>query len=48
MTPIVVPWVNLVMKDDAEARAITMGAMVRYAYTLRFTFVATRKLQKRN
>lgn len=28
VTPILVPWVNMVMKDDNEARAFTVGAMV--------------------
>lgn len=28
VTPILFPWVNLIMKDDAEARAFTTGAMV--------------------
>jgi hypothetical protein len=28
ITPILIPWVNMVMKDDAEARAFTTGAMV--------------------
>lgn len=29
VTPILFPWVNMIMKDDAEARAFTTGAMVR-------------------
>ncbi|KAN0091676.1 MFS general substrate transporter [Hyaloscypha variabilis] len=28
---IIVPWVNIVMKDDAEARAVTTGAMITVA-----------------
>lgn len=28
LPPIIVPWVNIAMKDDAEARAVTTGAMV--------------------
>ena len=28
LPPIIVPWVNIVMKDDAEARAVTTGAMI--------------------
>ncbi|KAM0418799.1 hypothetical protein ACHAPT_012309 [Fusarium lateritium] len=28
VTPILFPWVNMVMKDDAEARAFTTGAMM--------------------
>lgn len=28
VTPILFPWVNIIMKDNAEARAITTGAMV--------------------
>jgi hypothetical protein len=28
VAPILVPWVNIVMKDDNEARAFTTGAMV--------------------
>ena len=30
VTPILIPWVNIIMKDDAEARAFTTGAMVKY------------------
>lgn len=30
VTPILIPWVNIIMKDDAEARAFTTGAMVEY------------------
>jgi hypothetical protein len=29
LPPIIIPWVNVVMKDDAEARAVTTGSMVR-------------------
>lgn len=32
VTPILVPWVNMVMKDDNEARAFTVGAMVSKYY----------------
>jgi hypothetical protein len=28
VTPILFPWVNVLMKDDSEARAFTSGAMV--------------------
>ena len=28
VTPILVPWVNILIKDDAQARAFTTGAMV--------------------
>ena len=28
VTPILFPWVNVIMKDDSEARAFTSGAMV--------------------
>jgi hypothetical protein len=28
VAPILTPWVNIVMKDDNEARAFTTGAMV--------------------
>lgn len=28
VTPVLFPWVNMVMKDDSEARAFTTGAMV--------------------
>ncbi|KAH8656001.1 vitamin H transporter [Tricladium varicosporioides] len=28
VTPILIPWVNMIMKDDAEARAFTTGAML--------------------
>ena len=31
LPPIIVPWVNIVMKDDAEARAVTTGAMISIA-----------------
>ncbi len=34
VTPILVPWVNIVMKDDAEARAFTTGAMVSFQIML--------------
>jgi hypothetical protein len=30
VTPILFPWVNIIMKDDAEARAFTTGAMVSF------------------
>jgi hypothetical protein len=30
VTPILVPWINTVMRDDAEARAFTTGSMVRF------------------
>lgn len=30
VTPILVPWINTVIKDDAEARAFTTGAMVSF------------------
>ncbi|MAD87704.1 MAG: hypothetical protein CL912_32490 [Deltaproteobacteria bacterium] len=33
VTPILIPWVNIIMKDDAEARAFTTGAMVKYPST---------------
>jgi hypothetical protein len=29
VTPILIPWVNRILRDDAEARAFTTGAMVR-------------------
>jgi hypothetical protein len=28
VTPILFPWVNLIMRDDVEAKAFTTGAMV--------------------
>jgi hypothetical protein len=28
VTPILIPWVNRILRDDAEARAFTTGAMV--------------------
>ena len=34
VTPILFPWVNMVMRDDSEARAFTSGAMVCLPYTL--------------
>ena len=34
ITPILFPWVNMIMKDDAEARAFTTGAMVRLGLSL--------------
>ncbi|KAE9376298.1 MFS general substrate transporter [Stipitochalara longipes BDJ] len=30
LPPIVIPWVNILMKDDAEARAVTTGAMIMF------------------
>ncbi|KAM0331310.1 hypothetical protein ACHAQA_002980 [Verticillium albo-atrum] len=32
VTPILFPWVSLVMKDDAEARAFTTGAMMTFGW----------------
>jgi hypothetical protein len=37
ITPILVPWVNIVMKDDAEARAFTTGAMLTFGWAI-FSF----------
>lgn len=37
VTPILFPWVNVIMKDDAEARAFTTGSMVR-PYNNRMSF----------
>jgi hypothetical protein len=34
VTPILVPWVNILMKDDAQARAFTTGAMVIIKFIL--------------
>lgn len=34
MTPMLFPWVHLVMKDDNEARSFTTGAMVSPACPL--------------
>jgi len=31
LSPIIIPWVNIIMKDDAEARAFTTGAMISFA-----------------
>jgi hypothetical protein len=30
ITPILYPWVNIIMKDDNEARSFTTGAMVSF------------------
>ena len=30
VTPILFPWVNIIMRDDNEARSFTTGAMVGY------------------
>ena len=32
VTPILFPWVNIVMKDDNEARAFTSGAMLTFGF----------------
>ncbi|KAK0118396.1 hypothetical protein ONS95_012685 [Cadophora gregata] len=32
VTPILIPWVNIIMKDDAEARAFTTGAMLTFGW----------------
>ncbi|KAH8819893.1 major facilitator superfamily domain-containing protein [Xylogone sp. PMI_703] len=37
VTPILFPWVNIVMKDDAEARAFTTGAMMTVGWAF-FSF----------
>ena len=34
VTPILIPWVNRILRDDAEARAFTTGAMVIMATQL--------------
>ncbi|PGH14931.1 hypothetical protein AJ80_05744 [Polytolypa hystricis UAMH7299] len=34
VTPILVPWVNMSMKDDAEARAFTVGAMLTFGWAI--------------
>lgn len=39
VTPILIPWVNIIMKDDAEARAFTTGAMVNLAYAYNGTML---------
>ncbi|OBT61876.1 hypothetical protein VE03_08756 [Pseudogymnoascus sp. 23342-1-I1] len=37
VTPILFPWVNIIMKDDAEARAFTSGAMMTVGWAF-FSF----------
>lgn len=37
VTPILFPWVNVVMKDDSEARAFTTGAMMTFGWVF-FSF----------
>ncbi|OBT52151.1 hypothetical protein VE04_06210 [Pseudogymnoascus sp. 24MN13] len=37
VTPILFPWVNIIMKDDAEARAFTTGAMMTVGWAF-FSF----------
>ncbi|CAG8950421.1 hypothetical protein HYFRA_00006915 [Hymenoscyphus fraxineus] len=37
VTPILFPWVNLIMKDDAEARAFTTGSMMMIGWAF-FSF----------
>ncbi|OJJ65294.1 hypothetical protein ASPSYDRAFT_169650 [Aspergillus sydowii CBS 593.65] len=37
VTPILFPWVNMVMKDDSEARAFTSGAMMTFGWVF-FSF----------
>jgi hypothetical protein len=32
MTPVLFPWVNIMMKDDAEGRAFTIGSMFTVAW----------------
>ncbi|CZR54607.1 related to transporter protein [Phialocephala subalpina] len=32
VTPIIIPWFNIAMKDDAEARAFTTGAMLTFGW----------------
>jgi hypothetical protein len=34
VTPILFPWVNIIMKDDNEARSFTTGAMVSHCFLL--------------
>ncbi|OBT56873.1 hypothetical protein VE04_01974 [Pseudogymnoascus sp. 24MN13] len=34
VTPILVPWVNILMKDDAQARALTSGAMLTFGWAI--------------
>lgn len=38
VTPILFPWVNIVMKDDNEARSFTTGAMVSSPFSFLFLF----------
>ncbi|KAK4118832.1 MFS general substrate transporter [Parathielavia appendiculata] len=37
VTPILFPWVNVIMKDDSEARAFTTGAMMTFGWVF-FSF----------
>ncbi|KAL4794270.1 major facilitator superfamily domain-containing protein [Aspergillus venezuelensis] len=37
VTPILFPWVNMVMRDDSEARAFTSGAMMTFGWVF-FSF----------
>ncbi|RDW66824.1 hypothetical protein BP5796_09573 [Coleophoma crateriformis] len=34
VTPILIPWVNVIMKDDSEARAFTTGAMLTFGWAV--------------
>ena len=36
VTPILYPWVHMILKDDNEARSFTVGAMVRFKIALRY------------
>ncbi|KAK2746164.1 hypothetical protein FQN55_005793 [Onygenales sp. PD_40] len=37
ITPILVPWINMSLRDDAEARAFTVGAMMTFGWAI-FSF----------
>jgi len=45
VTPILLPWVNVVMKDNAEASAVTVGAMVSDPIPLRVKHIRLIRLQ---
>ncbi|KAE9372530.1 pantothenate transporter liz1 [Stipitochalara longipes BDJ] len=38
VTPILIPWVNRILRDDAEARAFTTGAMLTFGWGLNAGF----------
>ncbi|KAL3422775.1 vitamin H transporter [Phlyctema vagabunda] len=38
VTPILIPWVNVIMKDDSQARAFTTGAMLTFGWAINAFF----------